>query len=185
MKLFGKGGRSFRCLWMLEETGIDFEHVLTDWETGESRTDEFLAINPNGKIPVLEDGDLRLFESLAINYHLARNYAVDLWCKNGRDESLAIQWLAWGLGELEGPHDTANRDGVKIDAERLQLSLNALRQTLSEQTYMLGDEFSVVDLNTACLLLRPQYRRIARDDGVLKNWFRACTRRPALQRATV
>ncbi|MEM7096977.1 MAG: glutathione S-transferase family protein [Pseudomonadota bacterium] len=184
MKLYGKGGRSFRCLWMLEEAGIDYEHVLLDWSAGESRTPEFLAINPNGKIPVLVDDDLRLFESLAINYHLARNYAVDMWFNNSRDESLAIQWLAWGLGELEGPHDAANRGEQEIDVERLHVSLNALRQTLSNQSYILGDKFTVVDLNTASLLLRPQYRKVTRDDHELREWFRACTHRPALERAT-
>ncbi|MEM1433436.1 MAG: glutathione S-transferase family protein [Pseudomonadota bacterium] len=183
MKLYGKGGRSFRCLWMLEETGIDYEHVLIDWSAGESRSPEYLAINPNGKIPVLVDDDLRLFESLAINYYLARNYALAMWFNNSRDESVAIQWLAWGLGELEGPHDAANRDGRQIDADYLQVSLNVLRQTLRNQPYMLGDKFTVVDLNAASLLLRPQYRKVTRDDHDLREWFRACTSRPALEKA--
>lgn len=181
--LYGTGGRSFRCLWMLEEAGIDYEQVGVDWSAGESRTPEFLAMNPNGKIPVLEDGGLRLFESLAINYHLARNYAVDLWAADSRAESLAMQWLAWGMGELEGPHDSANRAQAAIDVDRLELSLNALRRALSDRAYLLGETFSVVDLNTACLLLRPQYRKVARDDPELGAWFRACTRRPALERA--
>lgn len=168
---------------MLEEAGINYEHVPIDWSQGESRTPEFLAINPNGKIPVLVDGEHRLFESLAINYHLARCYALDLWVEGSRDESLAMQWLAWAMGELEGPHDSANRDETAVDPERLQRSLNALRQTLADQDYLLGDNFSVVDLNTASLLLRPQYRRVARDDPELTDWFRACIRRPALERA--
>ncbi len=168
---------------MLEETGIDYEHVLVDWSAGESRTAEFLAINPNGKVPVLVDGDLRIFESLAINYHLARRYAENLWVSNSRDESLATMWLAWGLSELEGPHDAANLHARDIDAERLQIALNALRQTLDNQTYLLGNQFTVVDLNTASLLLRPQYRKAALDDPDLGTWFRACTRRGALERA--
>ncbi|MEM7000840.1 MAG: glutathione S-transferase [Pseudomonadota bacterium] len=184
MKLYGKGVRAFRCLWMLEETGIDYEHVLTDWSSGASRTPEYLAINPNGKVPVLEDGGLRLFESLAINYHLALNYAANLWCNSSRDESLAMQWLAWGMGELEGPHDAANRSETQIHTERLQISLNALRRTLSNQPYMLGEKFTVVDLNTASLLLRPQYRKIALTDQELRAWFKTCTGRPALEKAT-
>ena len=168
---------------MLEEAGIDYEHVPIDWAQGETRTAEFLAINPNGKIPVLADGELCLFESLAINYHLARNYAVDMWVDSSRDESLAMQWLAWGMGELEGPHDAANRDQTEVDAERLQVSLNALRQALSRHAYMLGNAFTVVDLNTASLLLRPQYRKVARNDRALAEWFRACAKRPALESA--
>ncbi len=183
MILYGKGGRSFRCLWMLEEAGVDFQHVPVDWAAGESRTPEFLAINPNGKVPVLDDGSLRLFESLAINYHLARNHAAGLWVEHAQAESLALQWLAWGMGELEGPHDAANRAEQNIDGDRLQVSLDALRAALRSQPYLLGDRFSVVDLNTACLLLRPQYRRIARNDPELSTWFRACTSREALERA--
>ena len=183
MILYGKGGRTFRCLWMLEEAGVEYEHVPIDWSAGASRTPEFLEINPNGKIPVLADGGLRLFESLAINYHIARNYAAGLWVGDSRDQSLAMQWLAWGMGELEGPHDAANRDQTKVDGERLQGSLNALRQLLADQAYMLGDAFSVVDLNTACLLLRPQYREVAREDDALGEWFSTCTARPALAKA--
>ena len=168
---------------MLEEAGLPYEHVLVDWAQGESRTPEFLAINPNGKIPVLTDGDLRLFESLAINYHIARHYAPALWVDDPREESVAIQWLAWGLAELEGPHDAANRDGSSVNVERLDVSLDVLRQTLSRQPYLLGDKFTVVDLNTAALLLRPQYRKFVRDDPQLCDWFSACTTREALDRA--
>ena len=183
MKLYGKGGRSFRCLWMLQEAGVEFEHIPVNWAAGETRTAQFLALNPNGKIPVLVDGEHRLFESLAINYHLARHYAAHMWVDNPGDESLAVHWLAWGLGELEGPHDAANLANSKIDPDRLQIALNALRQTLSAQPYMLGDVFTVVDLNTASLLLRPQYRKVALGDEDLGAWFRACTQRPALARA--
>ncbi|MEM9620007.1 MAG: glutathione S-transferase family protein [Pseudomonadota bacterium] len=183
MILYGKGGRAFRCLWMLEEAGIDYQHVLTDWSTGESHTTEFLAINPNGKIPVLVDGEQVLFESLAINYHIARHHAQQLWVTGSLNESLAVQWLAWGMGELEGPHDAANRTQTKIDSARLHRSLNVLRRVLGEQAYMFGDRFTVVDLNTACLLLRPQYRKIVREDEHLNVWFSACTARTALERA--
>ena len=168
---------------MLEEAGIEFELVPVDWAAGETRAPEFLQFNPNGKVPLLADGDLKLFESLAINYHLARNYATHLWPSGEPGPSVATQWLAWGMGELEGPHDAANRANALIDIDQLDTSLNALRGALSDHSYMLGDEFSVVDLNTACLLLRPQYRSFARDDDALKAWFRGCCQRPALARA--
>lgn len=183
MRLYGKGGRVFRCLWMLEEAGLDYERVLTDWSVGESHTPEFLALNPNGKVPLLVDGELQLFESFAINYHIARRHAPDLWVANAEDESRASQWLAWGMGELEGPHDAANRSKTAIDEARLRRSLGALKQVLADQTYLVGDQFSVVDLNTACLLLRPQYRTIAQHDPDLNTWFAACIEREALARA--
>ena len=156
---------------MLEEAGIEFEHVPVDWAAGETRAPEFLEINPNGKVPLLEDGDLKLFESLAINYHLARAYASHLWPSTEPGASIATQWLAWGMGELEGPHDAANRANALIDVDQLDTSLNALRGALSDRAYILGDEFSVVDLNTACLLPAASTRA---GDGAIR--LRALTR---------
>jgi len=183
LKLYGKGGRTFRCLWMLEEAGLLYERSLVDWSIGESRTPGFLRINPNGKVPVLEDGELVLFESLAINYHIARTYAEHLWPATQPNISRSIQWLAWAMGELEGPHDTANRTNSPVDGDRLGVSLNVLRTTLSRHEYMLGEEFTVVDLNTACLLLRPQYKPVIRNDPALRDWFAMCTERQALKLA--
>jgi glutathione S-transferase len=89
MQLYGTGGRVFRCLWMLEEAGIDYERVPVDWSLGESRTPAFLVLNPNGKVPLLVDGELQLFESLAINYHLARTCAPDLWVATAQAMAMA------------------------------------------------------------------------------------------------
>ena len=179
LRLYGKGGRTFRSIWMLEEAGVAYERIPIDWSAGESHTDRFLAINPNGKVPVLQDDDEFYFESFAINYHVARKHANHLWVPENFT-SEAIQWLAWGMGELEGPHDAANRASAEIDHSRLDRSLNALRVKLSEQAYMMGDSFTVVDLNTACLLLRPQYRPVIEGDGGLLDWFQRCISRPAL-----
>ncbi len=180
--VYGKGGRTFRCLWMLGESELEYSHKSVDWSQGESRTDAFLSINANGKVPVVKDNDLILFESLAINYHLAKVRAPHLW-PNAR-ESEAIQWLAWGMGELEGPHDAANRSSAAVDLVRIEIALNALRKVLSESAYMLSETFSVVDLNTACLLLRPQFRSLAASDAEIGDWFARCTSRSALARAT-
>ena len=183
LKLLGRGGRTFRSLWMLEEAGIAYERELVDFASGDTRSAAFLAINPNGKVPVLLDGDLVLFESLAINCHIARRYADAMWPSNAIDQSRTIAWLAWALGELEGPHDAANRTGTTIDASALDTSLEALRRALAGAPYLLGEHFTVADLNTASVLLRPQYRSVVRADDVLQDWFERCAGRPALKRA--
>jgi glutathione S-transferase len=58
----------------------------------ESKTPEYLALNPNGRIPVLVDGDLVLFESMAINLYLAKKYGGDLYPRDEADEARANQW---------------------------------------------------------------------------------------------
>jgi glutathione S-transferase len=75
IRLYGTSNtRAFRPLWMLEELGLPFEHVKLDFAKGETRSADFLRLNPNGHVPVLVDGDLVLFESMAINLYLAERY---------------------------------------------------------------------------------------------------------------
>ena len=79
VKLYGvPRSRAMRSLWMLEEVGVPYENVKTMFGPTGSRTPEFLRINPNGHIPAMVDGDLVLWESLAINLYLARKYGKAL-----------------------------------------------------------------------------------------------------------
>jgi glutathione S-transferase len=184
LTLYGtRQSRAFRCLWMLEEAGVDYRLEAVDFAKGEARNPAFLRINPNGKVPALVDGELTLFESLAINLHLARCYAADLWPLHPNGESRLFQWTIWAMGELEGPHDAANRSNTDLDADALHTSLDALRATLLDQDYLLENRFTVADLNTASVLLRPKIRPFAARDKQLGDWFRRCTSRPALARA--
>ncbi|HXZ88731.1 MAG TPA: glutathione S-transferase N-terminal domain-containing protein, partial [Candidatus Binataceae bacterium] len=76
IKLYGiPQSRSARCLWILEELGLPYENIPVDF-IGEAQKPEYLKINPNGRIPALDDDGVVLFESLAINLHLARKYGA-------------------------------------------------------------------------------------------------------------
>lgn len=168
---------------MLEEAGLDYHLEPVDFAKGDTKHKTFLAINPNGRVPVLVDNNQVLFESLAINFYLAKRYATHLWPASLMQQSQLFQWLAWVMGEFEGPHDAANRTNSTLDTRATQQALNALRQTLSEQPYLLGRTFTVADLNTACVLMRPQLMNTVRNDPTLGDWFLRCRDRPALKRA--
>jgi len=71
---------------------VDYVHI--DLSKGENRTPEYLAINPNGKVPALEDGDLKLWEANAIMCHLARTAKSDLW-PDGAKQVEVMRWLSW------------------------------------------------------------------------------------------
>lgn len=86
--------RAMRVLWALEEVGTPYELVSTHFLT-DAHAPEFLTINPNGRIPAMQDGDVTLFESLAINLYLARKYGPALWPKTVADEGRAYQWSLW------------------------------------------------------------------------------------------
>ena len=70
------------------------EFVRIDLTKGEHKTPEFLAINPNGKVPALEDGEVRLWESAAIMCYLADKASSSLWPKDARQIE-AVRWLSW------------------------------------------------------------------------------------------
>ena len=96
--------RTFRPLWMLEELGIPYDLVKADFASGDTRSPEFLKINPNGHVPALVDGDLALFESMAINLYLAEKYGrATLWPASEADRARAVQWSFWVMTECEQP----------------------------------------------------------------------------------
>ncbi len=186
--------RAMRPLWMLEELGIPYENVKTSF-IGETRTPEFLKLNPNGHIPVLRDGDLVLCESLAINLYLARKYGKDLWPKTVEDEGRAYQWSLWAMTELEEPLVTAllhrmllpekQRDAKKADdaAERFKKPLGVLDGALAGREYLLGRAFTVADLNVASVLcLAPIVGLELGGAPTAQAWLARCTERPAFAR---
>ena len=94
--------RAFRPLWMLEELGVPYELVRTDFASGATRTPEFLKLNPNGHVPALVDGELTLFESMAINLYLAEQYGQGgLWPASAHDRARTLQWSFWAMTECE------------------------------------------------------------------------------------
>ena len=187
--------RAMRVLWMLEELGVPYEHVPTPFMNGGARTPEFLRINPNGHIPALVDGDVTLFESLAINLYLARKYDRGLWPRSIEDEGRAFQWSIWAMTELEEPIVTAlihralrpepQRDVAKgTDAAlRAQKPIGILDVALGDRPYILGDAFTVADLNVASVLtLAPLAGIDLVAFAVVRRWLERCCARPAFDR---
>ena len=100
-KLFGiSSSRAIRAIWGIEETGIDYEHVPVSYGA-DSKGSDYLSVNPNGRIPALIDGDLHLFESMAINLYLAKRYGGALYPSTPEDEARALQWSVWAISEIE------------------------------------------------------------------------------------
>jgi len=192
IKLYGvPGSRAMRCLWMLEEIGVPYENIKTHFAT-DTRRPDFLKINPNGHIPALQDGDVTLWESLAINLYLARKYGKGLWPKDVGDEGHTYKWSIWAMTEAEEPVVTAlvhtsflpqeERDPAKAKdaAQRFDVPLKVLDGQLGGKSYLLGNEFGVADLNVASVLCWAPMGGI--DLGKASNvnaWMSRCTSRPA------
>ncbi|MEO1406821.1 MAG: glutathione S-transferase, partial [Pseudomonadota bacterium] len=158
IKIYGtRQSRAFRCLWALEECQLPYELVEVDWQKGETRAPGFLALNPSGHVPVFEHDDLVLVESLSINLHISKLVKSDLSPMTALEWMMAVQWTVWAMGELEGPHDAANRLNTHVDDEVRKGALGVLDQHLAANQFLLGDRFTIADLNVASVLMRPRY----------------------------
>jgi glutathione S-transferase len=94
--------RAFRALWVAEELGLDYEHIPVEIGDAGARTPEFLAINPNGRLPVIDDDGFVLFESLAITLYLAKKHANGgLYPGTLAAEAKAWQWTLWAVTEVD------------------------------------------------------------------------------------
>lgn len=187
--------RTFRNAWMLEELGLTYEQVPV--EETETRTPAHLAINPNGHVPVLQDGDFTLVESMAINLYLAAKYGGGLWPATVEDRGRALQWSFWAPLELEGHLETCMnhrwfyapdcRDAARADRaeQALVQPLGVLNDALSEGPYLLGDAFTVADLNVAAVVSWARFGLVSLAPWPAVNrWLGACLGRPARRAAT-
>lgn len=195
-KLFGiSGSRAIRAIWGIEETGIDYEHVPTSFGA-DSKEADFLAINPNGRIPALIDGDLQLFESMAINLYLAKRYGGALYPASAEDEARSWQWSVWAISEIEPlqmqiviqklftPEDKRDPQVTERAAKGLQRPLKVLDAALEGRDWLVGSAFSVADLNVASVMhLMKMIRFDYSAHANVQRWADACYARPALARA--
>lgn len=187
--------RTFRCLWAAEEAGLPYAHVPTGFGP-ELTSGEHLKVNPNGKIPAMTDGALTLFESLAINLHIAGKAGAPLM-PAGDDASRALQWTLWAATEAE-PHamqwayHTYMRPPGQRDPAQAEAGAEALRQRLAVlerhladgRPWLLGQDFTIADCNLAGVLYGTwmngfDYAAFPR----VKAWLDRCLNRPAALKA--
>ena len=146
INLYG-GARSRASIvrWYLEELALPYEFVLLDMSAGEHHQPEFLKINPFGKVPAIVDGDFTLFESGAILLYLDRKYSQKQL--SIEQQAIHAQWTLFANATI-GP-------GIFVEASRekeLPKIMTPLNEILSRHPYMLGDEFSVVDVAVGSIL---------------------------------
>jgi glutathione S-transferase len=195
-QLFGiSGSRALRAIWGIEETGIAYEHVPVHYGA-DSKAPGYLAVNPNGRIPALVDGDLHLFESMAINLYLCKRYGGALYPTSPQDEARALQWSVWGISEIEPlqmqivvqklftPEDKRDPKVIERAGRGLQRPLKVLDAALADRPWLLGDRFTVADLNVAAVMQLMKMVGVTYAEHThVQRWADACRARPALARA--
>ena len=196
LKIYGVAySRSVRNIWAALELGLDYENVPIGWDDDSIYGEAYRRINPNARVPAIDDDGFVLWESLAINLYLAKKHGGPLAPASLREDALATQWSLWAAIHLERPlitwafhafvNEPAERDpevAARSEAE-LEPLLAVLEGQLAEAPYLLGGRFTIADLNVGCMFLRPRERLELGAYPHLKTWDNAVFARPAAQRA--
>ena len=210
LKIYGIGAsRAQRPLWTALELGVPFELVSTPYAGGATRTPEFLAINPNGHIPVLIDerpeGAITVWESMACALYIARVHGQangqTITPATPREEAEALRWSFWTVSELESdaltvlmhrmamPADQRKPELADKAESRLKVPLAVLEGHLQAQhakgeAYLAANRFTVADVCVACVAswVRPAAALLAQYPAVAA-WLKACVDRPAQAQA--
>ena len=182
--------RARRALWMLEELGIPFERVSIDIRDPVARADAaFRRVSPMGKVPALQDGNTRLWDSGAICAYLADQYpAARLAPAIGdADRGAYLQWLMFTNSVVE-PAMGEKFAGLPPKPSSYgwgswDLMLQTFREGLQQGPWILGERFSAADVllgMSACYL---RDFKMIESDPVLFAYADRCSSRPAFQRA--
>jgi glutathione S-transferase len=195
LRIYGSAkSRTLRVLWMVGELGLKYEQK--DWlpRAPETRTPEYRALNPNARVPTIDDDGFILTESMAINFYLAKKHKSPLYPTDPQHEALALQWSLWETDRLdrqivnyvrhaqELPEGERKKELAEAAWNEVAPALDALEAALKKSEWLAGPSFSVGDLNVAAALYRALVVDLEKWPRV-KAWLHRCWERPAAKKA--
>ena len=186
-----------KVLWCLDEIGLPYERIDAGLQFGKNNEPWYLALNPNGRIPLLQDGEFSLWESNTIVRYLSSKYDPGgLYAESPETRALAERWMDWQLSTLLAPVSTvfwtlirtpaAERDMSAVtrataEANRVTAMLD---RELARQPYVAGERFSMGDIPVGAVIYRwlaiPGIERP--ELPALKGWQERLAARPAFRR---
>ena len=208
LKIYGVyQSRASRVYWMAEELGIEFQSVpviqsrYVEDPTAEAvrlntRSAAFLAVNPAGLIPAIEDDGLLVTESLAITQYLAKKHGGHLAPATVGEDGQMMMWSLWAATSVEphtvkivltydaGQQETpGGLETISVATRLLKAPLALLNTHLSSHSHLVGNRFTVADLNV-CEIIR---YAMSETEFMLSyphimSWYVNCHSRPAFQR---
>jgi glutathione S-transferase len=182
-------------MWALGELGLPHERIDVGGAFGKNKEPAYLAMNPNGLVPTLQDGDFILWESNSIVRYLAREYGTGaLEPKDAKARAVASQWMDWQLsvlapaispvfwGLVRTPPE--KRDQAAIDAGKAKTTeaIKILDARLASTAYVAGEDFSMGDIPVGIMAYR--YRQLVPERPALpdfERWYADLQKRPAFR----
>jgi len=198
LKVWGRKNSSNvqKAMWAVGELGISYERVDVGMEFGGNDEPAYSALNPNGLIPTIQDGDFVLWESNSIIRYLAARYgASKLEPADLRSRAIANQWMDWQIsffqpaftkvfwGLVRTPAE--KRDPAAIAAAKCEsiAAAKILDAALARNAYLAGNSFSMGDIPMGVFIYR--FRSLQSDAPSLPNlerWYSAIEKRSAFQK---
>lgn len=126
LKIYGQPrSRAFRVLWLCKESNIPYEHIPVTINVDGAQCKEawYLAINPLGRIPSIDDDGVRMWESAAINLYLAEKYKSPLWPATAQGKAAALQWAFFIANDVEPSMITVMQNRVMFPPEKRNAAL--------------------------------------------------------------
>jgi glutathione S-transferase len=183
-----------KVLWLVGELALAHEHIPAGGGFGRLDEPAFLALNPHARVPVLQDGDVVVWESHTILRHLAARYSPGgFWLHDPAERSRVEGWMDWSQTSLQpdflngvfwGYYRTpeAQRDwpAIRRSLARCAEHFRLLDRILTTRPFMMGDELSLADIPTGTSLYRYFELDIERPQlSQVNAWYERLQRRTA------
>ena len=169
LKIYGTAAsRAARPLWVARELGLTYEHIPLPYQGGATRTPEFLQLNPNGRIPVVDDDGVLVWESMACTIYLAERFkgpdGASLAAQTHAERAEILRWSFWVVTECEKealaflmhrflmPADRRKPQLAEDAIRHLAVPLRVLDQHLQDRPWLAGERFTVADICVASVL---------------------------------
>ena len=167
LKIYGAPhSRAFRVIWLANEIGIPYEHVPVTFSVPNAQCKDpwYVALNPNGLVPSIDDNGFVMWESAAINLYLTATYRSSLYPSTPQDLGRMLQWTFFAATEVEPALITLFRNRVFYPPEQrnatlagqaeetLRTKLAILEQQLVKTPFFGGDGWDMADFMVACVL---------------------------------
>lgn len=199
LKIYGQPrSRAFRVLWLAKEAGIAYEHIPVSIlpEKLECKEPWYVELNPNARVPTIDDDGFVMWESAAINLYLAEKYKSSLFPTTAQGRGRMLQWAFYIANDVEPPMITMfqnrvlfapeKRNAALADVSEAQMvaRLKLLEEHLSKNAFFGGDKWDMADFMVASVV----YTLAAIKHDLSKfpkfqTWLMASIERPAAKAA--
>ena len=174
-----------KVLWFCDAQGIEYDHDNDiGGAFGRNNSAEYLAMNPNGRVPVVIDDGFVMWESCSIIRYLARKSKSDLYPSDFAERQTVERWMDWELSLLAPRHvpvfvgmvrtkpEDRNPDALANGVTQWNVAMQVLEDQLSETAYVAGAAFTLADIPIAPIVHRWYNLDIDRIDAPnIKRWY--------------